>query len=700
MIAAQQLDPRVATAFYGRFHSLRPAQEAALGPLLAGHDVVLSSGTGSGKTEAVLAPIVSRIWREASTSDHVVILYVAPTKALVNDLEKRMRLPLDELGLRLGIRHGDRDDLAAGKRPHVLITTPESLDVMLFRHDGALAAIRAVIVDEVHLLYNTQRGLHLSILLKRLQRTATQSLQYAALSATIADLSEVGRFLFGESARPDCIAFPATRTIDAQIRRIGNDHEFIDLVARLMTDRDTKILIFANSRRQCEQLASVLSKDEAIRRCLVTHYSSLSADARTDTEQRFANARKAICIATSTLELGIDIGDIDVVLLWDHPYSVESLLQRVGRGNRRSSKTNAVCVIPEEATKPLRDALVHAAIIDSARAGALATRAPYRLFGAAAQQFLSVIASEGGKYTRIADLAESIAHLPHIDRAVAERILSELASRDYLKRHGFKNRYGAAENLYELVDQKLIYGNFPASSSTVDLWHGAKCLGSVPALNLLRVRPGAIVRFHATAWRVIKSSRDGFVLQPARGSRAAIDFTYGGKPQPLDTFIVDRVHQLLLTSPVEIDILHRSLKEQVAQAIQSYRDAVPDTAVPLFQRDGAYTYLTFGGQVVNRAIGILAGLESVVADEWSITVPAPIPWAGLPSTPEALAPIAHLLFEPNGDRTIYQTMLPADLQLAEATEHWRNDETTQRILSRLSTSQPVEIEPRILAWIA
>lgn len=699
MTATPQLDPRVATAFYGRFHTLHPAQEAALGPLLGGRDVVLSSGTGSGKTEAVLAPIVSRVWREASTSDQVVILYIAPTKALVNDLEKRLQLPLDQLGLRLGIRHGDRDDLDAGKRPHVLITTPESLDVMLFRHDTALATICAVVVDEVHLLYNTQRGVHLSILLKRLQKIAPQPLQYAALSATIADLSEVGRFLFGSTAHPECLSFPATRTIDAQIRRVADEGEFLSLVARLTADRDTKILIFANSRRKCEHLASILSTDEAIRGCLVTHYSSLSGDVRTETEHRFATARKAICIATSTLELGIDIGDIDVVILWDYPSSVESLLQRIGRGNRRSSKTNAVCLIPDDATKPLRDALVHAAIIDAARAGVIATRAAYRLFGAAAQQFLSVIASDGGKFTRIADLAQLVSHLPHIDRPVAERILSALGSLDYLKRHGFRNRYGAAEKLYELVDQKLIYGNFPASSSTVDLWHGSKCLGSVPALNLLRIRPGALVRFHAGVWRITKSSHEGILLQPARGGRAAIDFTYGGKSQPMETFIVDRVHHLLLTTSVEIDLFIRSLRDQVGQAIQAYREAVPDSGVPFFQRGGTHTYLTFAGELVNRAIGILAGLEPITADEWTITVPAAVPWTSLPTGPESLEPIAHLLFQPNGDQTIYQSMLPADLQLAEATEHWRKDETTRRVLSRLSTSQPVEIDPSILSWI-
>ena len=169
MTIIDSLDPRVATAFYGSFPELREAQEAAIVALISGANLVLSAATGSGKTEAVVAPLISRCWKLAAKSDRLVLLYIAPTKALVNDLEKRLHLPLASLGLRVGIRHGDRDDLTRGLKPHILITTPESLDVMLFRKDSALQSVRAVVIDEVHLLYNTQRGLQLSILLRRLR---------------------------------------------------------------------------------------------------------------------------------------------------------------------------------------------------------------------------------------------------------------------------------------------------------------------------------------------------------------------------------------------------------------------------------------------------------------------------------------------------------------------------------------------------
>jgi superfamily II helicase len=185
MSTIEMLERVVASAFYGRFTTLRPVQEAAIEPLVNGRNVVLASGTGSGKTEAVLAPLLSRYWRRAAKTGALTILYIAPTKALVNDLEKRLHPPLDRLGLRVGIRHGDRDDLVSGQTPHILVTTPESLEVLIFRKDAALQTVQAVVVDEVHLLYNTQRGLQLSILLRRLKQGLERDLQWAAYDISL-----------------------------------------------------------------------------------------------------------------------------------------------------------------------------------------------------------------------------------------------------------------------------------------------------------------------------------------------------------------------------------------------------------------------------------------------------------------------------------------------------------------------------------
>lgn len=297
------LDDTVAAAFYGEFSKLRNVQESTIDPIIANRNVVLTSATGSGKTEAVMAPMVGKYWRQAVRDDSLFLLYISPTKALANDLEKRLLPPLTKLHLRVGIRHGDRDDLKSGNNPHILITTPESLDVMLARKDQNLKAIKSVVMDEVHLLYNTQRGLQLSILLSRLSCYIGAKFQWAALSATIGDLSYVRDFIMGGDSNADFISFPSNRAIDAQIRHAKSLQKFVQLIRRVTDGRDTKLLIFTNSRHECEKIAGALQEDEFLSRCVVTHYSSLSKQVRLRTEQKFASMQTAICVATSTLEL-------------------------------------------------------------------------------------------------------------------------------------------------------------------------------------------------------------------------------------------------------------------------------------------------------------------------------------------------------------------------------------------------------------
>jgi ATP-dependent Lhr-like helicase len=407
------LEPRIATAFYGGFQELRPVQAAAIEPLINGRNVVLSSGTGSGKTEAVTAPLMSRFWIEALKADRTVMLYIAPTKALINDIAKRLDYVLQPLSLRVGIRHGDRNDLDRAEKPHVLITTPESLNVLLRRKEPVLAHVRCVVIDEIHLLFNTQRGLHLAVLLGRLRRLVGGPLQWAALSATMGNLPAISEFFFGAEERADCLQFPATRTIDAQIRVPSNPGELRKLFVKLMDAPRRKLLVFANSRKSCETLAGELQRAPELASLVFTHYSSLSTELREQTERQFAEAPCAICVATSTLEIGIDIGDIDAVILIGNPPNIASFLQRIGRGNRRSNKTNVICICQPGVGTP-REALTFASLIQAGREGRMPIAGAQKLWGAVAQQCLSIIQQEGGAFTPISELAEEVGALPHI----------------------------------------------------------------------------------------------------------------------------------------------------------------------------------------------------------------------------------------------------------------------------------------------
>jgi len=695
MTGLELLERPVASAFYGRFPVLLPVQEATIEPLLAGRNVVVSSGTGSGKTEAVLAPLVSRLWREAVESDAMLLLYLAPTRALVNDLEKRLLPPLATLGLRIGIRHGDRDDLSRGVTPHFLVTTPESLDVLLFRKERALKSVRAVVIDEVHLLYNTQRGLQLSILLQRLRRNLLHSFQWAALSATIAQPSDIRDFLFGPSEDVAFVQGSPGRMIDAQVRHIRAESEFLELILKLTASQPTKLLVFANSRRECERLAGILQAREQLRPFVFTHYSSLSPQVRVDTEEKFSALRTAICIATSTLELGIDIGDIDATVLWGAPGGVESFLQRIGRGNRRSQKTNVVCLVPDDSRKAISDAVRFLALIDAAKKGEMSACAPYQLYGAVGQQYLSIVASEGGQFTRVTDLLDLVRGKDYLDRESVELVLSELTEKGYLQRHGFKHRYGAGEELYPLVDYRLIYGNFGVGSQAVEVRHKSKVLGEVPVINLLRVRPGHVVRFAGRNWRVAQASTDGIILDPIHAKARAVDFVYPGARIQFDPYLTQSMWRLLHAEAFPSELLAPRLRELVTGARDRLRKACRATQIPYIRLTGGISYLTFAGYIVNKAVCINTGQLDPKFDDVLLTGTAPIEWNAISPSPRAYENIFDQLFESSSEQSLYQTLLPERFQVQEFLEGWLRDRTIPEVLQRLSSSAPVQVPPNV-----
>lgn len=328
--------PNTFRAFYGRFVQLHPIQKEAISPILAGRDLVLQSATGSGKTEAVLAPCVERLIRSGGAG---ALLYVVPTRALALDIERRLApVLIDRLGLQFGIRTGDAKR-AGGSRPDLILTTPESLDVLLGRTNAEwrqfVRRVQTVIIDEVHPLLHQYRGRHLSCLLNRIERRTDCRVQKIALSATIADVDAVVRF-FGFREDTVRLLGAVQRDIESHLVYLRRDDELVGLLEdlyRLWGYR--KILMFANSRGQCDRLFALANREGPFRGVAEIHFSNLRLRERRAAEQRFRRRNHALCVATSTLELGIDVGDVDAVVLFEPPDSVSAFLQRIGRSNRR-----------------------------------------------------------------------------------------------------------------------------------------------------------------------------------------------------------------------------------------------------------------------------------------------------------------------------------------------------------------------------
>lgn len=325
-----------------QWSALRPLQAAAVQPLLEGVDCLLLAPTAGGKTEAATFPLLSRMAREgwAGTS----VLYVCPLRALLNNLHPRLAEYAAWIGRSAALRHGD---IGAGERsriqrdqPDILLSTPESLEAMLVstRVDArrAFAHLQAVVIDEVHAFAGDDRGWHLLCLLERLSRIAGRPLQRVGLSATVGNPGELLTWLQGAGlGRPGQVIAPAASLAPAAeitVDHVGTVDNAATVIASL--HRGEKRLVFVDSRRRAEELGAALRTRDV--ETYLSH-SSLSAAERGRAEAAFTQARDCVIVATSTLELGIDVGDLDRVIQINAPRTVASFLQRLGRTGRRAA---------------------------------------------------------------------------------------------------------------------------------------------------------------------------------------------------------------------------------------------------------------------------------------------------------------------------------------------------------------------------
>jgi len=334
--------------FFSRFGNFTPIQVLAIPHILDGENVVLISPAATGKTEAVIAPLIENLVQTGyapTECDDLKILYISPTRALVNDLHRRLVDPMTYVGVSLGRKTGDRPKLDYKRLPAVLLTTPESFDSLLTRHPKIFEKLDAVVLDEIHLLDNTPRGDQLRILLRRL-RKINDNLKYCALSATIDDL-EIGARYFSD---PKVCFLKSVREIEYSLVL---NKDFLKSLFDIVKQKNfKKILIFFNARSLAESFSQKLNHPP-FQDTVLVHHASLQKQRREEIERHMNRSERAILCATSTLELGIDIGDIDCIVLYRPPFNVSSLLQRIGRGNRRTNNLYALGVYVSDWEKTL-----------------------------------------------------------------------------------------------------------------------------------------------------------------------------------------------------------------------------------------------------------------------------------------------------------------------------------------------------------
>ena len=362
--------PRLQQAIGARlgWTSLRPVQELAGHALLDGKNAVVLAPTAGGKTEASIFPVLSQLIAEPPLG--LAVLYIAPIKALLNNQAERLGDYTEMIGLDRFVWHGDTPSGARRRflrAPYALLmTTPESLEVMLVSKtidDGKLFAdLRFVVIDEVHALAGSDRGAHLSSVLERLTSKSRHDVQRAGLSATVGNPDHILRWLGGTSKRDGVVIDPPRARGTKQLLVIHR-HALRDLARDASKiAQGNKSLFFCQSRAMTEIVAERMkARDIAV----YVHHSAVSRDERALAEEQFHRGSNACIVCTSTLELGIDVGDLDRVLQAEAPTTVSAFMQRMGRTGRREGRpanTTFLCTAPESV-------FVAIALIEKARAG-------------------------------------------------------------------------------------------------------------------------------------------------------------------------------------------------------------------------------------------------------------------------------------------------------------------------------------------
>jgi len=327
-----------------------PVQERAIPTILAGHHTLIVAPTGTGKTEAAMFPVISRLLELRDRGElgrGTYVLYITPLRALNRDILRRMKDLAEVLGLKVAIRHGDTPEVERRRQvkepPTILITTPETLQFIIVgkKLRETLRSLRWVIVDEVHEIMYDKRGTQLSLALERLVDVVEREFQRIGLSATIGDVELARRFLGGTSRRVEVINVGAERKLDVRVEWVYSREDPSDerknLEARLDRIREiiaesTSVLLFTNTRDTAESLAVKLRNLEVDAR---VHHGSLSREYRERVEYEFKVGDVRTVVCTSSLELGIDIGHVDLVIQYMSPRQVTRLIQRVGRSKHR-----------------------------------------------------------------------------------------------------------------------------------------------------------------------------------------------------------------------------------------------------------------------------------------------------------------------------------------------------------------------------
>ena len=609
------------------WRSLRSLQEASIDPIMRGDHCLLLAPTAGGKTEAAIFPILSRITEQHH--EGLSVLYICPLRALLNNLHIRLQEYCAMVGLNCGIWHGDVGPSARNRikrdQPDILLTTPESLEVMLISKQGEaremLKGVRVVVIDEIHAFAGDDRGWHLLALLERIGVLAGREVQRIGLSATVGNPEQLLTWMAGHCHGTRCVVNPADNAsmtdVDVQLDYVGTITNAALVISRL--HRGEKRLVFCDSRSRVEELGVEL------RRLGVNTYlshSSLSVEERRTSEEAFALAQDCVIVATSTLELGIDVGDLDRVIQVDAPFMVASFLQRLGRtGRRTGTRRNCLFLATNDAAL-LRAAALIALWETGFVEPILPPECPLHIF---AQQLMALSLQEGG--IGVNDWRRWLSRLPVFSDQFSEdlnAVIANLLDRNIIFSDQVRLSFGEeGESLYGRRHFLELISVF-TSPPLITVVHGNREIGTVHPIAFVAHRPErpAILSLGGRGWQVesLDWSKKVAHVVPMEGK---------GKGQWLTSCfgLSYRLSRAIRDVLADDDISTRwstRAREQISELRNTYGfvDRTND-AVVVASESCQLDWYTFAGNMINQAIaGSLnrCGYEDVKADDFRIQV--------------------------------------------------------------------------------
>ncbi|HTR53260.1 MAG TPA: DEAD/DEAH box helicase [Kofleriaceae bacterium] len=564
--------PLVAGWFRERFGAPTDAQRAGWPKIAAGEDVLIAAPTGSGKTlAAFLACLDDLVRRGVAGSgtplpDHTQILYISPLKALSNDVQRNLEGPLSELSeratksgvrfpdIRVAVRTGDTPDSERAKMakrpPHILVTTPESLYILLttVRGRSALGQVRTVIVDEIHAIAGDKRGAHLALSLERLDRLVVQTIGRApvrvGLSATQRPIERIARLLVGTNRPlPHVVDTGHRRELDLAIEitddelgAVASNEQFgrvYDRIAELVTQHRSTI-VFVNTRRLVERAAAALEQrlgEEHV----VAHHGSMSRSLRLAAEQKLKHGLVKCAVATASLELGIDVGAVDLVVQLGSPRSIATLLQRVGRSGHQLGAT------PKGRMFALtRDQLLEcAALVRGVRRGNLdAIELRDAPLDVLAQQIVAACAAEDLPEADLAALIRGATPYASLDDGKLEQLLAML-SEGVSDRRGRTGAYVHRDRVGGMLRARrgarlaavTCGGAIPDNNNyTVVQWPEETPVGTIDEDFAIESSAGDIFQLGNTSWRIRRIEAGRVLVEDAHGLPPTIPFWFGEAP--------------------------------------------------------------------------------------------------------------------------------------------------------------------------